>query len=163
MRTDEMPIIDMESLERRLAPAQFEIAKGIVGKGQNANRLRASKPKVNKHIVTRKEDGRRFYEPDAGEGETAYVWRMVAFLVSPDPRHHCMPVCASFDLPYDWNLPEEARWQMRGDLTKALDWVVEQIVDCIPKEQWYGVQRWGQAFGMIGTPRYNDEGAVIYR
>lgn len=31
-------------------------------------------------------------------GVAAYVWRMVAFIVSPKPEHHCVPVTADFGI-----------------------------------------------------------------
>jgi len=49
-------------------------------------KLRASKPK---------------------DGNAAYIWRMVAFSVSTNPKHHCMPMTADFGvhIPDDY-LPE---------------------------------------------------------
>lgn len=67
-----------------------------------------------------------------------------------------MPCTATFDLPKHWG--EGGR-----ELAKKLDELVEIIVNTVPMEQWYGIIRWGEAMGTIGTPRYNEEGAVIYR
>jgi len=103
--------------------------------------LRASKPKV--------------IQGDRNSGNAAYIWRMVAFYISPRQQHQCMPVCAEFDLQMDYSERREA--------VVKLDNIIQEIVDCVPQSQQHGVMRWGQAFGMIGTPRYNDEGAVIYR
>lgn len=30
------------------------------------------------------------------DGPAAYIWRMVAFIVSPNPQHHCVPAMADF-------------------------------------------------------------------
>ena len=103
--------------------------------------LRASKPKVVKG--------------DIASGTSAYIWRMVAFYISPRQQHQCMPVMAECDLQIDYS-------ERRKAIVK-LDEIVQDIVDCVPRRQQHGVNRWGQAFGMTGTPRYNDEGAVIYR
>ena len=96
------------------------------------------------------------------DGFVQYVWRMVAFLVSPNPRHHCMPCTAEFGIDIR---DSEGRWDVTAVHAecKRLDVIVDAIVDTIPPSEWHGVHRWGQAFGQIGTPKYNDEGAVIYR
>ncbi len=101
--------------------------------------LRASKPPVDK--------GR------AITGKAAYVWRMVAFYTSPKRAHQCMPVCAEFDLPREG----------REALIEHLDQIVNYIVDAIPRDQWHGVRRWGQAYGWIGSPTVAEDGAIIYR
>lgn len=93
--------------------------------------IRASKPKVTDDPLT---------------GKAAYVWRMVCFSVSPKPAHHCMPVCANFDLPaYD----ENGKWkcEISRKMEKELDKIADAIIDCVPKTQWHGIQRWGKAFG----------------
>jgi phenylpropionate dioxygenase-like ring-hydroxylating dioxygenase large terminal subunit len=72
-------------------------------------RLRASRPK---------------------DGIAAYVWRHVAFTISPISQHHCMPVTSYFWLPsghYD---------------TKELDALVNKIVNEVPKGAWHGVAKW---------------------
>ena len=104
--------------------------------------LRASKPKVVKGNIA--------------SGNAAYIWRMVAFYVSPRSQHQCMPVMAFCDI-------QIADYDERRRVELELDEIVQAIVDCVPCQQQHGVNRWGQAFGMTGTPRYNDEGAVIYR
>jgi hypothetical protein len=95
------------------------------------------------------------------DGEAAYVWRMVAFQVSSKPQHHCMPCTADFDLPQEYW--EKGAYEKRHNRIRELDAIANQIVDLIPKSQWHGIHRWGNVFGQIGTPTYNDEGAVIYR
>lgn len=72
-------------------------------------------------------------------GYAAYVWRNVVFLVSSNPKHQCMPVCANFDMIEHGN--------ERRELCKRLDKLVDLIVDAVPKSEWHGVHRWARAFG----------------
>ena len=131
----EMPSVNMGKI--RSAEAK-KIAERIV---RPDGTLRASKP------ATKDELGKK----------AAYVWRMVAFYVSPNPRHQCWPVCAVSDLP-------GADWREKNDLAKnLLDTVVQEIVDAVPKEEWHGIIRWGEAWGAIGTPRIAPDGSIIYR
>lgn len=111
--------------------------------------LRASKPKVNKE--------------DFKSGCAAYVWRMVAFQISTNPKHHCMPCTAEFDIELRTS---DGRWDVRGvhEYTKlVLDPIVSSIVDAVPKSEWHGIKRWGQAFGQIGNPQYTPDGSIVYR
>jgi hypothetical protein len=132
-----MPTIDVDQLP--LSEEDRDIVRRIVVKGH----LRASAPPTRP--IT------------ADSGLAYYVWRMVAFYVSPNPRHHCMPVTADFYTPYKWGTPEQKELIARGDRIEKV------IVASIPVSQWHGVRRWGQAFGMIGTPRISEDGSVIYR
>jgi len=93
---------------------------------KNGKGFRASKPKVDKtKPIT---------------GRIAFVWRMVGFMVSPNSRHWCMPVTAEFDLcDEDWN--------NRKEVIEDLNVIVNEIVDSVPKEKRYGVNRWGKALG----------------
>lgn len=142
-----MPIIDFQRLEgdARLFAEAITID----------SKLRATKPDPKKTVFNT--------ECVSYPGAAAYVWRMVAFMVSPNPKHHCMPCTAEFGI--EMKTPE-GRWDVRGihAYTKdVLDPIVSKIVDAVDKREWHGVHRWGQAFGQIGTPRYNKEGAIIYR
>lgn len=59
-------------------PANFsEADRAIAEACLNKGKLRASKPK---------------------EGQAAYVWRMLAFYVSPVSQHQCMPITADWDM-----------------------------------------------------------------
>lgn len=102
-----------------------KIAQIVVKKN---GQIRASKPKVTDDPVT---------------GKAAYVWRMVAFMVSPKAQHQCVPVAATFDIPAEVN----GRWSsVEADkIAKELDVLVDKIVDCVPKEQWHSVHRWAKA------------------
>ena len=135
----EMPEIDVEKVV-----TDSEQERAILARILNKGALKASKPAIRKGT-----------ENEYTDRCATYVWRMTAFLVSQNPVHQCMPVCADFDLP--------GKYDERRALSKQLDELVDRIVDSIPPSQWHGVRRWGQAFGMVGTPRYNEEGAVIYR
>lgn len=98
------------------------------------NKIRKTKPKVN--------------DNDPITGKAAYVWRMVVFYVSPNSRHHCMPVAADFDLPA---FDENGKWRtsIAREMAKELDVLVDKIVDLVPPEQRYGLNAWAKAFGKI--------------
>jgi len=115
------------------------IAERILVKGV----LRASKPPIDKG------------DPDTGIA--AYVWRMVVFTVSDNPRHQCMPVMADLDLPGRYGSPEHKAAQAYAD---ALE---DSICNAIPREEWAGVRRWGMAFGVIGSPQVAADGSYVYR
>ena len=109
--------------------------------------LRKSKPKVT---------------DDPATGRAAYVWRMLAFYLSPERRHQCIPTTADFDLPA---YGDDGRWSSAAarEMAKELDSLVDAILNEIPKTEWHGVQRWGRAFGQIGTPTIRQQGTVAYR
>lgn len=146
MFSTEMPYINLEVLEAQLSAEDFELVKGIVStQGTNKNRLRASKPKLPKMV---KMDGGTFgwhydYQDEAGAraGKIAYIWRMVAFMVSPIHQHQCMPCMAYCDLPYS-----EDRDQGR-ELEKYLQAIADKVVDTVKASDWHGVKRWAKAFG----------------
>ena len=108
----------------------------IVIKGK----LRASKPKTPKMYQTTAGHFVHYDEEGSIKGEAAYVWRMIAFQVSPKSVHHCMPMTASFDM--------SGEYSVRHKRTDELDVIVEKIVKSVPMENWHGVNRWGKAFGM---------------
>lgn len=94
--------------------------------------IRATKPKVD--------------ESKYVTGKAAYVWRMVAFLVSPNPVHQCMPMNADFDLPaYD----KDGKWHypIAHKMGEDLKYIEDAIVNAVPKDQWHSVHRWAKAFG----------------
>jgi len=120
---------------------EVEILKRICIKGH----LRATPPPKPK--MKKVKDGEDlfdyhfeyFSEEDQLRGHSRYVWRMVAFLVSPKSEHHCMPVLAQFDLA-----------SYREEYLE-LDKLVDKIVEAIPKDQWGGVIRWGRALSHMGV------------
>ena len=129
-----MPVIPLD----HLSPEEKQIASGIIAsQGKNKGRLRAAKPKIDYDIVLK--DGRKLRYPTPETGRTAYVWRMVAFHVSPVSQHHCIPILADFDLPGDYDQTQVER--------KTLDQLVDKIVNAIPKTEWRGINRWARALG----------------
>lgn len=128
------PTIDLS--QANLTADELALAQGIVN--HHTGCLRASKPKiVYTETDERDEYGSRMIRTTGGE--TAYIWRMVAFSVSPDSRHHCMPMTADFGLNGDYN--------QRMATAKMLDAIADKIIATVPKERWYGVARWAPAFG----------------
>ena len=130
MRT--MPTID---IDRLTDPFARELAREIV---KRDGTLYASKPKN-------------------ASGPAKYVWRMVAFSVSPVSQHHCMPVCADFDISntdvgfpaeLDWDHPDRrAAYDRRRLMTKVLDRVADAIIMTVPVREHHGTKRWARAFG----------------
>jgi len=118
-----MPPISVDALRSRLSGRDLQLAEACLNNGH----LRASKPR---------------------DGEAAYVWRMVAFQVSPKPIHHCMPMTADFALPDTYWHGEGAGDRRRARL-KELNAIVDAVVDAVPRTQWHGVRRWGRALGQL--------------
>ncbi len=123
-----MPTLDMTKL---LSQELWSEEKDIISLIQKNGVLKASKPKATKKVS----------DPML-IGQAAYVWRMVAFQISPNPQHHCMPVCADFDIPV-------RSYDERRAITKKLDMLVDRIVNTVPATQWHGILRWGNALGYL--------------
>lgn len=116
-----MPSI-LEAIQKaNLTGREKEIADQLVGRN---GLLRSTKPK--------------------NDGEAMYVWRMVAFQISPHPQHHCMPVAAVFDVDIR---DEKGKWSsaLVRVRTKELDVLVDKIVNQVPKHEWHGVMNWAGA------------------
>lgn len=81
--------------------------------------IRASKPRIRNRI----------------DSYAAYVWRMVSFFCSPNPKLQCMPVMCWYDIiaPSD----EERKVVARG-----LNELVDKITALIPVSEWHGVFKW---------------------
>lgn len=148
-----MPTINMEILKTILSESEYNIASGIVAKHKDGYRLKTTKPKTH--------------------GPTQYVWRMVAYIASTIPAHHCMPVGADFylnDMDYahreDKYIPrqeteqdretvknwDEKTWERMHNGTKRrqyikqeLEPIIDKIIDTIPKNNWHGAKRWANA------------------
>lgn len=110
------PVIDLSKLEGEA----LEYAKQIVKKN---GEVYLSKPKK-------------------ASGNAKYVWRMVMFFIGNRPQHHCMPVCADFDI-------EERDYHKRLEISKHLDLIVDSIVKTVPIEKQNGTLRWAKAFGVV--------------
>lgn len=156
----QMPKIDLDKLSETLSPKELEITRRVIAtRGKNKGCLRASKPKVE-FVKVADNDPDSFYnyryEPtDPVAGQAAYVWRMVAFFASPLQQHNCMPCTQEFSLP-------GPRSERKGQVG-WLNTIVDRILATIPTRQQAGLLRWGQAYGLIGTPRFTSTGEVIYR
>ena len=155
--TKDMPTINLDTIRTKVSEADYNLIVGIVAnQGKNKGKLRASKPPIP--IVGTRPGTyvSKVNVLDYNSSCTAYIWRMVAFQISPLPQHQCLPITADFDL-------EVEDHDTRRELSKRLDSLVSIVVDSIPKQQWHGIKRWGEAFGLLGTPRYNSEGSTVYR
>lgn len=139
-----MPKIDLEALEAQLTAEEFGLVKGIVN--TKTGELRVSKPSLPKKIQVPSGNTYGYtYEykdaADAAKGMTAYVWRMVAFSISPVAQHQCMPCMAFCDLP------GTASREERIALEKRMDTLADVVVKSVPVSQWHGVARWQKALG----------------
>jgi len=123
-----MPKLDLDAAN--LTKEERELAQGILAtQGPNKGNLRASKPKVTR---TKMADGTWQREG----GEMAYIWRNVAFMVSPNPKHQCLPMMAFCDLPGEWG--DEQR-----ELAARLDDIADRIAATAPAAWLHGgVARW---------------------
>lgn len=81
----------------------------------------------------------RASKPQKATGEQKYTWRMVAFYMSRNPQHHCMPVCASFDL--------EGSFDERRETEKRLKIIEDEIINAQPVQNQFGLRRWAMAMG----------------
>lgn len=156
-----MPQINLDALKTVLTEDDYKLVAGIVNPKTGV--LRASKPGTPRKIAVPATKpsypGQQdyIYADEAGRraGQTAYIWRMVTFMISPVAQHQCMPCTVEFDLDGDFDA--------RRDLAKRLDKLVDVVVDSTPKSQWHGVARWGQVLGVVGTPRVTADDTIIYR
>lgn len=138
-----MPKIEIDKLADKLSPEELELVRGIIStRGKNKGCLRASKPDITYHQVTRYceifKRVRTITEPDPIQGKTAYIWRQVAFVASPIPQHQCLPMTADFDLPGSWGDDKKA-------MIDDLDRIVDIVIGTIDTAQWHGIRRWAQA------------------
>ncbi len=142
------PKIDLNAID--LTADERELADRILAtRGVNKGKLRASKPKIKYHTgyrTTTLSSGREITTktrtPEEVTGKAAYLWRMVAFEVSPDRRHSCMPVMAFCDLP-----DRESR-EERCELENELNALAAKICDTIHPADRHGLKRWASAFGV---------------
>lgn len=109
----EMPRIDMQALWRKLSAEDMAIVRRVVRDWK----LRSSRPKIH----------------DSAESRyAAYVWRMVAFQISPNTQHHHMPTTCFWWLPDDTGKA----------VMQRLDGIVDAICDTVPCSEWWGVRAW---------------------
>ena len=92
-----------------------------------------------------KPDGRLFAsKPNKASGDVQYLWRMVAFGISPNPKHQCLPIMAEFDLDiamggYDY-------YEVRKRTT-VLDNLALRIERSLPLEDRHGTMTWARVLG----------------
>jgi hypothetical protein len=85
-------------------------------------------------------------KPKKASGDAKYVWRMLAFYMSKNRQHQCMPVTADFDLEtYD----ENGKWSanLAHKKAKELDKIVDSVLKTIKSSDLPGLNRWKKAFG----------------
>lgn len=154
-----MPVIDTVKLANALTAEEYTLYARIV---KPSGEIRASKPPIRfelgdvTHTIGDYTYTRRERINNLDDAKVAYVWRMVVFQVGTKPAHHCMPVTA------DWDLPLEDHAQRR-ELSKELDAIADRIVNLIPRNEWHGIIRWGNAMGQIGSPIVRENGTIVYR
>jgi hypothetical protein len=114
-------------------------------KNEAIKELRKSKPKIVESIY--EHNGRKFRKSEYTSGMAAYTWRMLAFYTCNSHPYCCMPVMADFDLPYTTH--EENYQDKRKVLTDKCQVIIDKILEYIPKNDWKGIIRWGNALGAI--------------
>ena len=114
-----MPEIDLANAD--LNDVEMTIAMNCLNKG----RLRASKP---------------------NDGDAAYVWRNVAFFISPVQAHQCMPVMAFCYV----NKVGDGKYDTMRARETELNKIVDAMVDAVPKKNWNGVMKWKNVLGYTG-------------
>jgi hypothetical protein len=138
----------MPTVDSTLTTNLSEIAKDFLNRISLKNgKIRASKPQ--------------------NDGEAAYVWRMVVFYCSRNPKHRCMPVCADFDLVWPRNDEYEAArkeygfshprtealrsesYAWRTQRRKELELIVDEILKVTGIRSGSGAVAFGRALGMI--------------
>lgn len=158
MRT--MPEIDLTLAN--LTDIEMLIAKCAIKGNKEKGMLRASKPPVPKQTIynepiypegqeylydsifkNRKTPNSYATEEERIKALGAYVWRELAFCISPIGSHHCMPVCNDFNLEYT---NSDVRQKEQRKLCSE---IVDKILKIVPVHQKHGLIRWGKAFGMF--------------
>ena len=118
----EMPKLDKSKLE--LTPQESRLFDFIVNPRTQC--LRATPPSKT-----------------ALNGAAYYLWRMTAFMVSPHPRHHCMPYTADLYLfPPFGSLERKA-------LIRELKTLEDKVLTLINKEDHHGINKYARIYGGI--------------
>jgi len=106
--------IDLMALWRKLPAADMALVRRIAH--AKTWELRSSRPRIDT-------DDSRY---------AAYIWRMVAFQVSRNSIHHCMPTTCFWWLPKG---TDKATMQ-------RLNRIVDAVLDTVPQDEWWGVKAW---------------------
>ena len=117
-KTTTMPTINLDTAKDVLTADEFGLLTECV---KADGTLRASKPKT-------------------ATGEAQYLWRQIAFGISPKAQHQCMPVMAFCDLPQDDHDERRAVEQRLDDLSNR----IEKLV---PVNERHGTLRWARLLG----------------
>ena len=139
----------MPKLDINKVPEQYRaLVKPIIAsRGPNKGCLRASKPKVPRKVEMPNKDAAFGYSLQHATreaallGESSYLWRMVAFFISPHHQHSCMPCTASFDM--------EGTYADRRERCEELDIIANLITEQVRPSQRHGLIRWGRALGKL--------------
>ena len=97
-----------------------------------------------------KKDGSLYAsKPTKADGWSKYVWRMLVFSLSEDPKHHCVPMTADNGIhdEYRKSMSFEDRWAKVREDVKELDAVVDRVMKVVPVKEWHGILRWGRSIG----------------
>lgn len=156
---NKMPELDLSICN--LTAEELNIAKYAIKGDKLKGTLRASKPKEQKHsiriepefspekqylkdISKFKHTHKNAYatEDERSKALGIYVWRELAFVISPISSHHCMPICNDFNLEYDYG--DERRKQQMNFCNN----IVNKILKTIRPESCHGLKRWAKALGM---------------
>ncbi|MCX8008313.1 MAG: hypothetical protein N3A54_01270 [Patescibacteria group bacterium] len=70
-------------------------------------------------------------------GVAFYVWRNVAFYISPIRQHHCLPIGADFYIPMEYD-------ELRKYINDVLDPLVDRIVESVPVLERHGLLVWSK-------------------
>lgn len=102
--------------------------------------LTTQERKLAEQIV--KPDGTLYAsKPGKASGDAKYLWRMVAFGVSPIQKHQCLPMTADFDL--------EGEYQERLARGRELDQVAQRIERTVPIQERHGTMAWARVLGVV--------------
>ena len=150
-KSDAMPTLDLTSLARKLTPEAFSLLLRVVDPRTGA--LRATRPPIPKHAVPGVWGTPRL-EPDSDAAQAAYVWRWIAFALSPRPADQALPATAFDTLPVP-GVDVGARWA----LAAHLDEIVKQVIALAPVEARPGLTAWAHLRGSTS----NDPAHVTVR
>lgn len=130
----EIPEIDLSKIT--LTPEENNLVQKILTSGK----VRRTRPPLPKKVAI---GGHYQYknEEDRNCGRACYLWREVVFVISPISAHHCMPCSDIFYLDAKFGEALEKEKKMLNELA-------DRIVNIVPKDKWYGIQRWGRALGV---------------
>ena len=111
----------------------------VIAYKENESLFTSEEIAIIEEIVKAKDSTLRATKPTKGDGTGAFVWRMVAFAVSPKPAHHCLPVMADFYLPGDGYKDRE--------LQDRLNELADRIIKLVPINRHHGTMAWGRVLG----------------